>query len=113
MGVAALLRMDAAHGRAEIGHICFAPALQRTKAATEALFLLIDTVFSHGYRRCEWKGDALNGPSRRAALRLGFAYEGLFADDRVCKGRNRDTAWYAITAAQWPRLRLGSGSSRR
>lgn len=106
-GVAAVLRVDEAHGRAEVGHICLGPALQRTTAATEALFLLIDQVFAAGFRRCEWKCDALNAASRRSALRLGFRFEGLFADDRVVKGRNRDTARYAITAARWAELRPG------
>jgi RimJ/RimL family protein N-acetyltransferase len=105
-GVLSLLRIDAGNGSAEVGHIAFSPALQRTRAATEALALLATRVFDElGYRRYEWKCDALNAPSRRAAERLGFAYEGTFRQAVVVKGRNRDTAWYAMTDEDWPRIR--------
>ena len=106
VGTAALMRIDPGNGVIEIGHITFSPALQRTAAATEAVALLIARVFDElGYRRLEWKCDALNGPSRRAAERFGFLYEGLFRQAVVTKGRNRDTAWYAIIDRDWPRAR--------
>ncbi len=104
-GVAAYLRIDAKNGCIEIGHLAFAPRLQRTIAATEALFLLLDHAFALGYRRVEWKCNALNAASRRAAQRLGFRYEGLFRQAAVVKGRNRDTAWYAVLDGEWPTLR--------
>lgn len=107
LGVAAYLRIDPANGVIEIGHLAFAPALQRTTAATEALCLLVGRAFELGYRRLEWKCDALNAPSRAAAQRLGFVYEGTFRQAAVVKGRNRDTAWYAIIDRDWPRLRAG------
>jgi RimJ/RimL family protein N-acetyltransferase len=100
-GVAALLRIDRAMGTAEIGHICLAPALQRCSAATEAIAILARRVFALGYRRLEWKCDARNAASCRAALRLGFAHEGMFRRHMVVKGQNRDTAWFAITDADW------------
>jgi len=90
---------------AEVGHLVFAPHLQRTPAATEAMYLMMRHVFELGYRRYEWKCDALNAASRRAAERLGFTYEGTFRQHMVYKGRSRDTAWYSITDAEWPRLR--------
>lgn len=106
VGVASYLRIDAAVGVIEVGHINYAPALQRTSAATEAMYLLMKRVFDElGYRRYEWKCDALNAPSRAAAERLGFAYEGLFRQATMYKGRNRDTAWYAIIDKDWPRIR--------
>lgn len=100
-GVAALLRIDPAHGVAEVGHIVLSPALQRTPAATEAIALLAGRVFGLGYRRFEWKCDAANEPSRKAALRLGFAYEGTFRNHMVIRDRNRDTAWFAMTDGDW------------
>lgn len=103
-GVASYLRIDPPAGSIEIGHLAFAPILQRTPAATEALFLLIQQAFALGYRRCEWKCHALNAPSRRAAQRLGFTFEGVFRQASVVKGRNRDTAWYAIIDHEWPAL---------
>ncbi len=107
VGSAALMRIDPHNGVIEIGHVHFALGLQRTPAATEALFLLMRRALDElGYRRLEWKCDSLNSPSRRAALRLGFAFEGLFRNAVVTKGRNRDTAWYAITACDWPMIRL-------
>lgn len=105
LGFASYLRMDPPSGVVEIGSIVFSPALQRTPAATEALFEMIDHVFDSGYRRCEWKCDDLNEPSRRAADRLGFTYEGTFRQATHYKGRNRDTAWYAIVDRDWPRIR--------
>lgn len=103
VGTAALMRIDPANGVIEIGHIAFAPALQRTRAATEALALLMRRSFDElGYRRLEWKCDSLNEPSRRAAVRLGFTFEGVFRKAVVTKGRSRDTAWYSITSEEWP-----------
>jgi len=91
-----------------VGHINFSPALSRTRAATEAMFLMMSRAFDElGYRRYEWKCDALNAPSRSAALRLGFTYEGTFRQATTYKGRNRDTAWFAITDGDWPRLKAG------
>lgn len=107
LGVAAYLRIDPANGVIEIGHLAFASALQRTTAATEALCLLVGRAFKLGYRRVEWKCDALNAPSRAAAERLGFVYEGTFRQAAVVKGRNRDTAWFAVIDRDWPRLRAG------
>jgi RimJ/RimL family protein N-acetyltransferase len=103
-GVAAYLRIDAAVGVIEVGHIALSPALQRTAAATEAMWLLMRRAFELGYRRYEWKCDRLNEPSRRAALRLGFTFEGIFRQATIYKGRNRDTAWYAIVDKDWPRI---------
>ncbi|MCP3973996.1 MAG: GNAT family N-acetyltransferase [bacterium] len=104
VGFLAYLRIDARAGVIEIGSIAFSPALQRTTAATEAIYLLLDNVFGLGYRRCEWKCDALNAPSRSAAERLGFQYEGTFRNATHYKGRSRDTAWFAITNDDWPQL---------
>ncbi|MES2843923.1 MAG: GNAT family protein [Pseudomonadota bacterium] len=105
VGVASYLRITPAAGSIEVGHICLSPALQRRRGATEAMFLLMDWAFSAGYRRYEWKCDALNVPSRRAAQRLGFSYEGVFRQMSVVKGRNRDTAWFSIIDSEWPALR--------
>ncbi len=105
IGVAAYLRIDPEVGSIEVGHLQYSPRLQRTVAATEAMFLMMSQAFALGYRRYEWKCDALNTPSREAALRLGFHYEGLFRQARVVKGRNRDTAWYSVIDAEWPALR--------
>ena len=103
LGVASYLRIDPPVGVIEVGHINYAPALQRTSAATEAMFLLMQRAFDElGYRRYEWKCDSLNAPSRRAAERLGFRYEGIFRQATLYKGRNRDTAWYAIIDKDWP-----------
>jgi RimJ/RimL family protein N-acetyltransferase len=107
-GVMSLLRLDAGNGVAEVGHICLSPALQRRRAATEAQFLLMRHLFDDlGYRRYEWKCNAANAASRRAALRLGFSFEGVFRNHMVVKGRNRDTAWFALTAEDWPTVRAG------
>lgn len=105
-GMASYLRMEPQHGVIEIGHIWFAPTLQRTRQATEAIFVLARHAFDDlGYRRLEWKCDSLNGPSRRAAERFGFVYEGIFRQHMVTKGRNRDTAWYSMTDGEWPSRR--------
>lgn len=106
LGTAALMRADPVHGAIEVGHVAYAPRLQRTRAGTEAMFLLMRYVFDElGYRRYEWKCDSLNAPSRRAALRYGFRFEGIFRQAVVYKGRNRDTAWYSIIDGEWPALR--------
>jgi RimJ/RimL family protein N-acetyltransferase len=105
VGVAAYLRIEPSAGSIEVGHINYSPLLQRTPAATEAMFLMMERVFDLGYRRYEWKCDALNEPSRTAAERLGFSYEGTFRHATVYKGRNRDTAWFSITDTEWPMLR--------
>ena len=101
-GMASYLRIEPAHGSIEVGHLAFSPRLQRTRAATEAMYLMMRQAFELGYRRYEWKCDALNAPSRRAAERLGFLYEGTFRQATVYKGRNRDTAWYSVIDAEWP-----------
>ena len=107
-GVASLMRIDATNGVGEIGHIWFGPQLQRTRAATESIYLLANYLLTTlGYRRFEWKCNALNARSRRAAVRYGFTYEGIFRQHMVVKGRNRDTAWYAIVDADWPAIRAG------
>ncbi len=108
LGVASYLRIDPPVGVIEVGHINYAPALQRSSAATEAMYLLMRRVFDElGYRRYEWKCDALNAPSRQAALRLGFQYEGIFRQATLYKGRNRDTAWYAVIDRDWPAVKAG------
>jgi len=105
-GVASYLRIEPAVGSIEVGHINFSPLLQRQAAATEAMYLMMRRVFEElGYRRYEWKCDALNAGSCRAATRLGFSYDGLFRQATVYKGRNRDTAWYSILDGDWPALR--------
>jgi RimJ/RimL family protein N-acetyltransferase len=107
-GVASYLRMTPEHGVIEIGHIWFGASLARTTAATEAIYLLAANAFDDlGYRRLEWKCDALNRASRRAAERFGFRFEGVFRHHMVTKGRNRDTAWFAITDDEWPTVRAG------
>jgi RimJ/RimL family protein N-acetyltransferase len=105
-GMASLMRIVPEHGVIEIGHIWFAPALQRTRQATEAIYLLARHAFDDlGYRRLEWKCDSLNLPSRRAAERFGFVLEGVFRQHMVVKGRNRDTAWFSIVDGEWPVIR--------
>lgn len=105
VGMAAYLRIVPQHGVIEVGHITYSPALQRTSVATEAMFLMMKRVFGElGYRRYEWKCDALNLPSRQAAERYGFTYNGLFEQALVHKGRNRDTAWYSILDRDWPQI---------
>lgn len=104
VGVASYLRIDPAAGSIEVGHINFSPLAQRTSLASEAMFLMMRHAFSLGYRRYEWKCDALNQPSRDAAERLGFTYEGLFRQATIYKGRSRDTAWYSIVDREFPAL---------
>jgi RimJ/RimL family protein N-acetyltransferase len=101
-GLASLMRIDPANGVIEIGHIWLSPRLQRTRQATEAIYLMSRYAFELGNRRLEWKCDALNSASRRAADRFGFVFEGVFRNHMVIKDRNRDTAWYSITDAEWP-----------
>jgi len=103
-GFASYLRVKPASGAIEVGFIAMAPALQRTRAATEAMYLMMRWAFEAGYRRYEWKCDALNRPSRRAAQRLGFSFEGIFRQATVVKGRNRDTAWFSVIDTEWPAL---------
>ena len=104
VGIASYLRITPAAGSIEVGHLTFSPRLQRTPAATEAMYLMMRHAFELGYRRYEWKCNALNAPSRRAAQRYGLSYEGVFRQALVSKGRNRDTAWYAAIDAEWPEL---------
>ena len=105
VGVAAYMRIDPANGCIEIGNLAFSPLLQRTPAATEAMYLMMRRVFELGYRRYEWKCDALNAPSRAAAKRLGFSFEGIFRQAVIYKGRSRDTAWFSIIDREWPGLK--------
>lgn len=104
LGYACFWTNAIATGSTEIGNVNLSPALQHTPTATETFFLMTDWAFGHGYRRMEWKCNALNAPSRRAAQRLGFAFEGIFRNHLVVKGRNRDTAWFAITDTDWAKL---------
>jgi RimJ/RimL family protein N-acetyltransferase len=101
-GVAAYMRIDTRNGVVEVGNINYSPLLQRRRAATEAMFLMMKRVFELGYRRYEWKCDSLNARSRAAAQRLGFSYEGLFRQAAAYKGRSRDTAWFAMIDTEWP-----------
>lgn len=105
VGVASYLRIMPPSGSIEVGNINFSPLLQRKPAATEAMFLMMQRAFALGYRRYEWKCDALNARSRAAAQRLGLSYEGIFRQATVYKGRNRDTAWYAAIDGEWPALK--------
>jgi RimJ/RimL family protein N-acetyltransferase len=106
VGTAALMRIDPTHGVIEVGSIAFAPRLKQTRAATESMYLMMRRAFDElGYRRYEWKCDSLNAPSRAAAERYGFTFEGIFRKAIVYKGRSRDTAWYSITGEEWPRVR--------
>ncbi len=105
IGSLALMRIDAAHGVVEVGHVHFSPLLSRTAMATEAHWLLMQYVFDTlGYRRYEWKCNSLNIPSARAARRLGFQYEGRFRQALVSKGHNRDTDWFSVIDGEWPQL---------
>lgn len=103
-GIASYLRIAPEAGSIEVGHICISPSMQRSPAATEAMFLMMDWAFRAGYRRYEWKCNALNLASRRAAQRLGFSFEGVFRNHLVVKGRNRDTAWFSVIDSEWPAL---------
>lgn len=106
VGMISVLNIAQEMGRAELGHIWYAPQVQRTKINTEAVFLLLSHLLDDlGYRRIEWKCDSRNSPSRKAALRLGFVYEGLFRQHMIIKGANRDTTWFSILDREWPRLR--------
>jgi RimJ/RimL family protein N-acetyltransferase len=106
LGIASYLRITPEFGVIEVGHIWFGVPLQRTTAATEAIYLLARHVFDDlGYRRLEWKCNALNAASRRAATRFGFSFEGVFRSHQVVKGRNRDTAWFSIVDREWPAIR--------
>lgn len=104
VGTASYLRIAPAAGSIEVGYITYSPLLQRTRAATEAMYLMMRWVFEAGYRRYEWKCNALNAPSRRAAQRYGFSYEGTFRQALIVKGRNRDTAWYGAIDSDWPAI---------
>jgi RimJ/RimL family protein N-acetyltransferase len=107
LGIAALMRITPDMGVIEVGHIAYSPALQRTPLGTEAQYLLARYVFETlGYRRYEWKCNALNAASRRAAERYGFTFEGIFRQHMVVKGRNRDTAWFSIVDSEWPARKL-------
>lgn len=102
-GWASYMRIKPAHGVIEVGNVLFSPALQRSRAATEAMYLMARHVFDDlGYRRYEWKCNAENEASRRAALRFGFTFEGIFRQHMVVKGRSRDTAWFALLDNEWP-----------
>jgi len=106
VGTAAYMRIEPAIGVIEIGSITYSPRLQRRPAATETMYLMMRRVFDElGYRRYEWKCDSLNAPSRAAARRLGFRYEGLFRQATMTRGRNRDTAWFSVIDKEWPALR--------
>ena len=106
VGVASLMRIDPPNGVIEVGGINYSPRLQRRPEATEAMYLLMHRVFDElGYRRYEWKCDVLNAPSRAAAARLGFRFEGIFRQAVVYKGRSRDTAWFSIIDSEWPALK--------
>ena len=108
MGFASYLRIEPAVGAIEVGYITMSPALQKTRIATEAMYLMMAHAFDDlGYRRYEWKCDNLNGPSKRAAQRFGFTYDGMFPQATVYKGRNRDTAWFSIVDGDWARVKAG------
>ncbi|MDR4308741.1 GNAT family N-acetyltransferase [Chelatococcus sambhunathii] len=102
LGRASFMRIEPAHRSVEVGSILFSPSLSRTPAGTEAMYLMAAHAFDLGYRRYEWKCDALNAPSRAAALRFGFRFEGIFERHMIIKGRSRDTAWFAMTEDDWP-----------
>lgn len=108
LGLASYMRIDAGNGVIEVGNIHFGPGMQRRPTGTEAMALMMARAFDElGYRRYEWKCDSLNAPSRAAALRYGFTFEGIFRQAVVVKGRSRDTAWFSITDAEWPRVKAG------
>ncbi len=106
VGYATLMRIDPANRAIEVGNILYTPALQQTPGATETMYLMARIVFDElGYRRYEWKCNALNAPSRAAAARLGFTFEGIFRQHMVVKGRNRDTAWFSMLDSEWPAVK--------
>ncbi len=105
IGQASYMRYDLASGSVEVGAVSFSPALKRSRIATEAMYLMMKHAFDHGYRRYEWKCDQLNIPSNKAALRLGFQFEGIFRNAVVYKGRRRDTAWYSVIIEDWPQVK--------
>ena len=105
LGVASYLRIDPGARSIEVGGITYSPQLRRSRIATDAMFVMMRNAFDLGYRRYEWKCDVLNGSSMRAAKRLGMTYEGTFRQAAVVKGRNRDTAWFAIVDSDWPAMR--------
>ncbi len=108
VGIASLMRIDQKNRVIEVGGIMYSPLLQRTRGATEAMYLMARYVFEElGYRRYEWKCNSLNQPSRRAAQRLGFQYEGLFRQHMIIKGVNRDTAWFSMLDSEWPSRKAG------
>jgi RimJ/RimL family protein N-acetyltransferase len=104
VGVASYMRIDPKSGAIEVGHIKYSPLMQRTPLATEAMYQMMKRAFDLGYRRYEWKCDALNAPSRAAAQRLGFSFEGVFRQATIYKNRNRDTAWFSVVDREWPAL---------
>lgn len=104
-GMVSYMRINPAHGSIEVGHVHYAPSIQRGRVTSEAMYLMMRWAFEVGYRRYEWKCHTLNLRSRVAAQRLGFSYEGVFRDHMIHRGRSRDTAWYACIAAEWPRLK--------
>src|SRR5206468_889948 len=106
LGLASYLRINPPDGVIEVGHLIFSPRLQRTAVATDAMYLMMKRAFDLGYRRYEWKCDSLNANSRAAAERLGFRFEGIFRQDRVYKGRSRDTAWFSVIDREWPALQV-------
>jgi len=106
-GISSYLRIKPDSGSIEVGHIHYSSLLQNTRAATDAMYLMMANAFALGYRRYEWKCDALNEPSRKAALRLGFTFEGIFRQATIVKGRNRDTAWYSILDCEWKGIERG------
>ncbi|MBT6146912.1 MAG: GNAT family N-acetyltransferase, partial [Gemmatimonadetes bacterium] len=106
VGIVSFLRIDADHRCIEVGHIWYVPQVQRSEVNTESLYLLLKHAFDDlGFRRVEWKCDALNARSKAAALRLGFKAEGVFRQHRIVRGRNRDTAWFALLDHEWPAIR--------
>jgi len=110
VGLGSYLRINPGDGVIEVGHLRFSPRLQRTALATEAMYLKMKNVFELGYRRYEWKCDALNAPSRKAAERFGFKFEGIFRQATLYRGRNRDTAWFSIIDTEWPAVRAAHES---
>lgn len=106
-GRQSIMDINTVHGSAEIGHILWGPAISRTRVTTEAFYLIANHAFELGYRRWQWRCNARNTPSRNAAKRLGYRFEGVFRNHMVVKGQSRDTAWFSITDAEWPRIRSG------